>query len=502
MKHRFRVVSTIAIREVRTAIRTKTFWFFTLLYPILLAIPVLVIVASMVVLVDVDEDVNEVFTAGIDSFKEEWRFALRGQILKYAVLDETVDLSRRVRYQIDRQNRDILVFEYGRPRESRMVENYQDWRDSSDPYFEYYRKLSLNRFREVEVDERDVSIKTLNTWILQDKIVGYFVLPDSLVDTNKGARFVHRKTSQASMLSRLNELKSWYESLTTLALKELRAEEMGVSTEQFEDLMIRVSADIDTIVSSNVGQSVGSTKEQQSIISSSVSIAEKVAAVPYLLLLALVWGSGSYLVLTSTIEEKTSRVGEMLVSNVDPLSLMDGKVIGNVLVVGIALLTWVVVIGLPTLGLLAVSGLVNYVLDPHKVLNFFIFGTFAFLSFGYLNAALGSTCSDIKETLYVNQPFVLIAFFVVLPMMVFVLLHPDSVFASTMSFIPPLTALFMVARTAALPDLPMYLFLVLLMGSSLLLIRHVSVRIFLPGLLLERKFVNLISLFKFVRQPK
>ena len=500
MKHRFRVVSTIAIREVRTAIRTKTFWFFTLLYPILLAIPVLVIVGSMVVLVDVDEDVNVVFADGIESFKEEWRFLLRGQILKYAVLDETADLSSRVRNQIDRQNKDLLVFEYGRPRESRMVENYQDWRESFGPYFDYYPKLSLNHFR--EVDETDVPIETLNTWILQDKIVGYFVLPESLVDTNKGARFVHRKTTQASMLSRLNELKSWYESLTTLALKELRGEEMGVNTEQFEDLMIRVSADIDTIVSSNVDQSVGSTTEQQSINSSSVSIAEKVAAVPYLLLLALVWGSGSYLVLTSTIEEKASRVGEMLVSNVDPLSLMDGKVIGNVLVVGIALLTWVVVIGLPSLGLLAVSGLVNYVLDPHKVLNFFIFGTFAFLSFGYLNAALGSTCSDIKETLYVNQPFVLIAFFVVLPMMVFVLLHPDSVFASTMSFIPPLTALFMVARTAALPDLPMYLFLVLLMGSSLLLIRHVSVRIFLPGLLLERKFVNLISLFKFVRQPK
>lgn len=439
-----------------------------------------------------EADLDEVFAGGIEAILEEWRFNLRGEVLYYSVVDEMAILSERVRYQIDKSDRDVMVESYGRDEEQYTVEQYREWSSTYSQHYQIYPKLSPNRFRELE--EPFDSVDTLNTWLQQGKIAGYFVLPKALAITNNEVRFVQKKRVDVAQQTKLDALKSWYEDMTTKALQEHRFLDQNVDSEQLEELMVRVSIDI---VSPN-----SSINAKASTKTSTVSIVAKITSIPYIALLTLVWGGGSYLILTSSIEEKTSKVGEILFSCVDPLSLMDGKVLGNVIVVGIGLTAWLLIIGFPSMVILSDSELLYQVLAPIKILNFLLFGSVAFVSFGYLNAALGSACSDIKDTMYVNQPFALIGFFVVLPMLVYVLIQPESNFASIMSFVPPLTPLFMVARAAALPNLPTYLLIVLIASVSLVVIRHISVKIFIPGLLLERKIVSLGSLYRLVRQSE
>lgn len=447
-----------------------------------------------------EADLNEMFEGGIEAFLEEWRFNLRGEVLYYCVVDETANLSDRVRYQIDKSDRDIMIETYGRDKEQYTVEQYRESISTYSQHYQNYPKLSRNRFRELE--EPFYSVDTLNTWLQQDKIAGYFVLPKGLANTNNEVRFVQTQKVGIAQQTKLDSLKSWYENMITRTLREHRFQKQNVNTEQLEELMVQVSIDIVSLNDSINAQTLTLANNQESTKTSTVSIVAKITSIPYIALLALVWGGGSYLILTSSIEEKTSKVGEILFSSVDPLSLMDGKVLGNVIVVGIGLGAWLVIIGFPSMLILSDSVLLYEVLAPIKILNFILFGSLAFASFGYLNAALGSACSDIKDTMYVNQPFALIGFFVVLPMLVYVLLQPESSFASIMSFVPPLTPLFMVARAAALPDLPTYLLIVFIASISLVVIRHISVKIFISGLLLERKIVSLGSLYRLVRQPE
>ena len=482
-----------------STIQTKAFWFFTLLYPIIFALPILGLVAVFALLEDEETDLNEMFAGGFQGVVEEMRFRLRGQVLYYCVVDETANLSDRIRYQIDKRDRDIWASDRHRNQEEYTVEDYREYRERRGlKTFDWYPELSLNRFREYE--EAFDSIETLNRWLQQEKISGYFVLPKNLVDTNQGARFVVKKDLTLPKRTHLNELKRWFEYMTTQALREIRFLEQIDDTDQLEDLIVKVSVDHVSLKPSATVETSALSKQEQSTKTSTITIVDKITSIPYIALLALIWGGGSYLVLTSSIEEKTSKVGEILFSSIDPLSLMDGKVLGNVIVVGIGLGAWLFIIGLPTLLLLSDSVLLVELLHPLKILNFIIFCAFAFSSFGYLNAALGSACSDIKDTMYVNQPFALIGFFVILPMLIYVLIQPESSFASVMSFIPPFSPLFMIARTAALPSLPTYLLIVLIMSASLVLIRQLSVRIYTPGLLLERKIVSLRSLFRLARQ--
>lgn len=449
-----------------------------------------------VLLENEEADIEEIFAGGIENILEEWRFNLRGEILYYCVVDETATLSDQIRYQIDKNDRDMMVEIYGWDKDEYTVEEHRERTSRFNQHYEVYPELSPNRFRELE--ETFDSVETLNTWLQQDKIAGYFVLPKELPNTNDGARFVHKQNVGVTQQNKLNALKEWFEDMITQALREHRYREQNVGTEQLEELMARVSVDIVSL--SNATDTL--LNERQPTTTSTVSIVAKITSIPYIALLALVWGGGSYLILTSSIEEKTSKVGEILLSSVDPLSLMDGKVLGNVIVVGIGLAAWLLIIGFPSMLILSDSVLLYKVLAPIKVLNFIIFGSLAFASFGYLNAAIGSACSDIKDTLYVNQPFALIGVFVVLPMLVYVLVQPESSFAAIMSFIPPLTPLFMVARSAALPDSPTYLLIVLIASVGLVVIRQFSVKIFIPGFLLERKVVSVGSVYRLLRQPE
>lgn len=150
-------------------------------------------------------------------------------------------------------------------------------------------------------------------------------------------------------------------------------------------------------------------------------------------------------VATGVVEEKTSRVVELLLSTIKPLHLLTGKILG-IGVVGLVQLAAYAVVGLAVgsiTGLITVSSSALAVFAG--TLGWYVLG-FAFL--GVLYAAAGSLVSRQEEVGSATGPLsiLVIAMFGVAQASVN---NPDGTLSSVMSWIPPFSAVLMPLRIAA-----------------------------------------------------
>jgi ABC-2 type transport system permease protein len=173
---------------------------------------------------------------------------------------------------------------------------------------------------------------------------------------------------------------------------------------------------------------------------------------PFILGILLFVGvmTGGQTLMTSTIEEKSSRVVEVLLSAVSPLELMWGKLLGQL---GVGLLTLVVYVVLGVLMLLqfAMFGL----LDPMLILWLFVFFLLSYLVYGTMMLVIGSAVSQPADAQSLMGPvmILLIAPYVMAPM---IGQAPDSAFSVAISFIPPFNSFAMLARLASSSPPPVW----------------------------------------------
>jgi ABC-2 type transport system permease protein len=152
----------------------------------------------------------------------------------------------------------------------------------------------------------------------------------------------------------------------------------------------------------------------------------------------------------SIMEERTLRIAEVLLGSVSPSQLMAGKLLGCVA----GSLTIVLVYGVGALGLAQYYDVLNLV--PLGIVPWFlVYQVLAVLLFGSLFMAVGACVNDRKEAQGMIMPIMLL---VVFPMFVWfpVVQQPTGNFAMWMSFVPPGTAMLMVLRVAASPDIPVW----------------------------------------------
>lgn len=168
------------------------------------------------------------------------------------------------------------------------------------------------------------------------------------------------------------------------------------------------------------------------------------AYVSVLLLYVQLLGNG-IAVATSVVEEKTSRVVELLLSTIKPLHLLTGKILGIGLV-GLATLALYGVAGLGAAlatDLVTVTGTAIAVFA--SVLGWFVLG---FLFVATLYAAAGSLVSRQEDVGAVTTPLtvlVLAMFFVAQA----TLQDPGGTLSDVMSWVPPFSAILMPLRTAS-----------------------------------------------------
>jgi ABC-2 type transport system permease protein len=166
-----------------------------------------------------------------------------------------------------------------------------------------------------------------------------------------------------------------------------------------------------------------------------------------ILLLVSVLTSGQYL-LTSTVEEKSNRVVEVLLSAVSPMELMTGKILGQM---GVGFLVLLLYAGL---GLLALVSFATIgLLDPLLLVYLLVFFVLAFFTTAAMMAAIGSAVNEMREAQSLMAPVMM---FLMIPWLLWLPISrdPNSTLAVVLSFIPPLGNFVMLLRMTSVAPPP------------------------------------------------
>ncbi|HUL02709.1 MAG TPA: ABC transporter permease [Gemmatimonadales bacterium] len=311
------------------------------------------------------------------------------------------------------------------------------------------------------------------------RLDGILLLTDSVVATG-AAEY------RASNISSLRDVAELEGTLTSL-VAQVRLERAGV-----DPRLLREARGLHLRTAKIAGSTMTGESSAQSF-----SLAYLMGLILYTVI--LVYGVN---VKSSVLEEKTTRIVEVLLSSVRPFSLLAGKILGVGAVSLLQLAIWGVAgralanwgAGLDGSGPLAI---------PHVsaataaiFLAYFIGG---FLLYSAMFAAVGALSSTEQEAQQAQQPIALVLVGSVLSM--FALLNePNSTLAVTLSLLPFSSPIAMPVRWAAgdLPPLELVASLALLV-AGIVVVTWVASRIYRVGILMTGKRPTIRELVRWVK---
>ena len=193
------------------------------------------------------------------------------------------------------------------------------------------------------------------------------------------------------------------------------------------------------------------------------------------------------MLLSNTIEEKSNRIAEVLLSSVTPNEIMMGKLIG---IGGIGLTMVSAWIGTVYVGSQVYQGAgadvigpaVDAVMSSGLLPMFLLCFVLGYLIYAGLFLTIGALCSDLKQAQNAQGPLMLLMM-VPLFTMIFVNRDPHGTIATILTWIPIYTPFTMMNRAAADPPLAEVIGAMLLMIATALLLLWSAGRIFRIGLL-------------------
>lgn len=207
-----------------------------------------------------------------------------------------------------------------------------------------------------------------------------------------------------------------------------------------------------------------------------------------------VFVAGQYL-LTSTIEEKGSRVMEVLLSAASPLELMIGKIIGKG---AVGLMILLLYAGAGLLALIAATML--DLIAWQNLVYLLIYFVIAYFIVASLMAAIGAAVTELAEAQALMTPINLV---LMIPMLLWlpIMRNPNGSFAQVCSFVPLINPFVMVLRISGPEKIPLWQ-----IGSSIIIgiatvcvLVWMSAKIFRVGVLMYGKPPNFPTLLNWIR---
>jgi ABC-2 type transport system permease protein len=203
----------------------------------------------------------------------------------------------------------------------------------------------------------------------------------------------------------------------------------------------------------------------------------------------------------SIIEEKTSRVFEVMLATIRPEEMMAGKILGvgsvGLTQVGIWLCA-VLLFGSAFAARLG-AGSINIGLTVSQIIFFFVYFLLGYLFYSSIAAALGAMTNSEQELQQLNM-------FLVMPLAVCfialrsVLANPDSTAARVLALIPPFTPLIMYLRVSLGHPAGWEVVLsIVLLSASIYGIIWVTSRIYRIGVLMYGKRPNLPEILRWLK---
>lgn len=340
----------------------------------------------------------------------------------------------------------------------------------------------------------------------------------------------------ADILENNNQVKLYTNTSSSMMLEENLEGQIEEVIEQrklegyrIENLK-EILADIETDITLQSFRNDPEGGEQSQSVGASFAISYVLAFVLYMFL--IIYGQ---MVMQAVIEEKSSRVLDVLVTSARPFQLMLGKILGIASVAVVQIAIWgVVIFGLGSVGSsllipevlsseeitqlesLQAGTLDTTTVDPEVLSDIQLFATFTdfgylatifiylllFLVGGYLLysalfAAVGASVDNMSDAGQLTTP-IMMPIILALMVMLVVMNDPNSAVAFWFSIIPFTSPIVMMARIpAGIPAWEPILSLVLLYGTILLTIWFAA-KIYRVGILMHGKKPSLKDLWQWV----
>ena len=329
--------------------------------------------------------------------------------------------------------------------------------------------------------ENDVKAE-LERRLQAKEIDAFLILPADLLQTGK-AQLYRRNTSDLFSTRQIQEA-------LDQSIRELRLIEAHVDSKTMSELARPVVFETTRISGSGSERDSGS------------GFALVFASGFLMYISVLLYGQ---VVLGAVIEEKETRIAEVLFSSVRPFTLMIGKLLGVSLVALTQLTIWGVAFGafaLYGVGILASRGIPATI--PNIPISFYVYFALFFLS-GYfvystLYALVGSLVTTAQEGGQVAMPIILllvVSFYFFLP----VSRAPDSRLSFWLSMIPFFAPVSMLVRIVTQTPPFWQIALSLLIGFvTATLLTWLASRIYRIGMLMYGKRPTIPEVIRWVRQ--
>jgi len=359
----------------------------------------------------------------------------------------------------------------------RIVVASDDPQMAADFKEQFTRKDAAEEYSaEITPSVTDAELQRLKAEVAIKKLDGVVWLTREAVAGGK-VNFYARSTADFEMQERLSR------ALFRAVVRQ-RVLQTGASHVDVDSLLKQVQLDA---VSVEVGKSSGTALLLTTLL-----------LVMVLYMTVIVHGVA---VMRSVLEEKTSRVMEVMLATVRPKELMAGKMIGVGAVGLTQIAIWAAVAGLLGGSAMAMARSVGE--SVHLSLGigiyFIVFYVLGFMIYSSMSAALGAMVSSEEEaqqlSFIVLMPIILAVMF-----MMFVLRAPSSPAAIALSLVPFFAPILMFLRIMVeQPPVWQIALCIILMIGTIYVVVNISARIYRVGILMYGKRPTLAEIIKWVK---
>jgi len=241
---------------------------------------------------------------------------------------------------------------------------------------------------------------------------------------------------------------------------------------------------------------IGSTGDQERVQSEADRIVKVMVPFFFMYLLFIGILTMGQQMLSSIIEEKNSRVIEVLLSAVSPFELMAGKILGLVSVGLTVVFLW----GVSAIAAARWKGL-SLDIGIEILTYFILYYVLAFFMFSAFMVGIGSICNTIKETQSLLKPVILVC---IVPILAWqnIIRDPNGILARVLSFVPPTSPMVMILRLSSGTEIwVVETFLsIILLAACVLGGVWIAARVFRTGILMYGKRPGLREVARWLKQ--
>lgn len=360
--------------------------------------------------------------------------------------------------------------------------------------------VSTDQFTMVPYNNQ--SIDDLNEGIRDDTLFAYFIIGSDPIENSDGFKYVSNNLTDRDLLN-------WFSSFVNRKIQTDRLKLKSIDPE--------ISAWINRPARFEGIQISGDGHEEEV---QATDIFRQWAPVAFVYLLWIAIMINTQMLLTNTIEEKSNKLIEVLLSSISPVTLMAGKIMG-IAATGLALIgCWLLIVlvtvaalpGTSTEDTAGASGITtpsgiqlpfdlsSIIQDPFFLGSFLVYFVLGYLFYAALLVGLGSICNNLKEAQNLTLP---VQMFQIVPLLIMIPIgrDPNGAMAQALSYFPPFTPFVMMNRAAAPPTNFEYVTTTVLMIISIVAALWFAAKIFRVGILLTGKPPKFKEVIRWLRAP-